>query len=67
MSNVVNADEINIPLYQALVNLPIGDICRSDVERPIDNKRLSLWSDGDTAEAFATTTAAWEIFEPVNG
>ncbi|MDO4803540.1 MAG: hypothetical protein Q4A32_01810 [Lachnospiraceae bacterium] len=67
MSDIVNEDEVNIPLYQALIKLPVGNICRSEVERPIDNKKYSLWSDGDTADAFATTTAAWKIFKPVNG
>lgn len=54
-------------LDDAFDGLDMGDVCRSPEDRPIENHRYSLWSDGDTQEAFTTTTAVWELFEPVNG
>lgn len=67
MNNVVKDEEKNTPLYQALMNLPIDNICHSEYDRPINDNKYPLWSDGDTVDAFATTTAAWDIFKPVNG
>lgn len=52
-------EEKNTPLYQALINLPIDNICHSECERLINEE--------DTIDVFATTTIAWEIFKPVNG
>lgn len=58
--------KLNI-LDDAFDDLDMGDVCREPEKRPIKNHRYSLWSDGDTQDAFTTTTAAWDLFEPVNG
>lgn len=67
MSYVIEKKIIKSDLYQALVDLPLRNVCRSEPDRPINDNVFSLWGDNYTTHAFDTTTIAWEIFKPVNG
>ena len=59
--------KINDILQQMLNRLKMGNVYRSVLDRPINDKKYDLWSYGETIDAFDTTTAAWDIFDPVNG
>lgn len=43
-----------------------GDICRSAVDRPLTDNKTSLFSGNETADAYGTTTVAWDMFEPMH-
>ena len=46
--------------------LDLGNLYREPEERPLKNITRPLWAEDDTKDAYNTTTAVWEIFEPVN-
>lgn len=51
---------------QLFDQLDMGEVCRSSIDRPLDDQKYSLWSDGDSENAYDITTIAWDIFDPVN-
>ena len=67
MNNDLRDKLVKDILDEAFEKLELGNVCRSREDRPLVNHKYSLWSDGDTVDAFGTTTIAWDIFKPVNG
>ena len=66
MNNDIRDKLVKDILDEAFEKLELGNVCRSREDRPLINNKSLPWGDGDTVDAFGTTTIAWDIFKSVN-
>lgn len=62
--------QVSMSIYDDMIrkfnNFELGNITSKDVDRPLDNKKCTLFSGEESRNAYATTTIAWDMLDSNN-